>query len=200
VNDRGHIGYATPGGARRYCCTAAVASELGCTPGAVVVTPHGDDPAWPWTSRVAFRGDAEVALAADAAVTIHMTGMYHLWFMTCDASLAATAVAGHTAWKNPGGYLPGMMAPNLPFFAAMSAAYVALGVAWMAACAAAWRHVITLQHCISVVLLLVRCAARARACVLPLVRAGRMARALCLGADDAALCFSARANRGWRKC
>jgi hypothetical protein len=156
VNDRGHIGYATPGGARRYCCSAAVAAELGCTPGRVVVTPHGDDPAWPWTTRVPFRGAAEVALAADAAVTIHVTGMYHLWFMTCDASLAATAVAGHTAWKNPGGYLPGMMAPNLPFFAAMSAAYVCLGVAWMGACVAAWRHVITLQHCISVVLLLVR--------------------------------------------
>ena len=154
VSDRGHIGYATPGGARRYCCSAAVAEELGCTPGAVVVTPHADDASWPWTTRITFRGDEEVALAADTAVTIRTTGMYHLWFLTCDASLAATAVAGHTAWKNPEGYLPGMMAPNLPFFGAMSAAYVVLGVIWMAACAAAWRHVIALQHCISVVLLL----------------------------------------------
>jgi hypothetical protein len=154
VSDRGHIGYATPGGARRYCCTAAVAAELGCTPGAVVVTPHADDASWPWTSPVVFRGAREVALAADAAVTIHVTGMYHLWFLTCDASLAAAVVAGHTAWKNPGGYLPGMMAPNLPFFGAMSAAYVLLGLVWMAACAVHWRHVIALQHCISVVLLL----------------------------------------------
>ena len=156
VSDRHHIGYATPGGVRRYCCTAGVADELGCTPGSPVVTPHAEQPDWPWTARVQFRGPAEVALAADAAVTIHATGMYHLWFLTCDASLAATVVAGHTAWKNPGGYLPGMMAPNLPFFAAMSAAYVALGMAWMMACALAWRHVITLQHCISAVLLLVR--------------------------------------------
>ena len=155
VSDRGRIGYVNPGGARRYCCSAAAAAELGCTPGAVVVAPHaGTDGSWPWTAHIAFHGAAERAAAADAAVAIPGTGMYHLWFMTCDPSLAAASVDGHSAWKNPGGYLPGMMAPNLPFFAAMSAAYVALGLAWMAACAAAWRHVIALQHCISALLLL----------------------------------------------
>ena len=55
--------------------------------------------------------------------------MYHLWFLTCDAHLGTARVEGHTAWKNPNGYLPGMMAPNLPFFAAMSVSYVCLSVA-----------------------------------------------------------------------
>ncbi len=154
VSERGLIGYQSVGGARRYCCSESLASEAGCTPGRPIVMPLADDPRRPWTRDIHFSGAREVAVARDAAVRIEHTGMYHLWFMTCDASLATTRVAGFTAWKNPNGFLPGMMAHNLPFFRAMSAAYVALSLGWLVACAAAWRHVLPLQHCISAVLLL----------------------------------------------
>lgn len=151
ASDRGHIGFTSPGGARRYCCSEAASPPAGCAPGSVVVTPHGDGS--PWTATISFTGAREVAVAADAAVSIVHTGMYHLWFVTCDASLAGVAVEGHTAWKNPGGYLPGMMAPNLRFFGLTSLAYAALLSAWLAAVAASWRHAVALQHCIGFVLL-----------------------------------------------
>ena len=54
--------------------------------------------------------------AVDEAVTIESTGMYYLWFVICDPNLAGVTVSGQTTWKNPGGYLPGMMSFNLPFF------------------------------------------------------------------------------------
>lgn len=138
------------GGVRQYCCSAALAASLNCTPGDVVVTPHSDGS--PWTRRVPFLGASEVAVAPDASCPVRQTGMYHLWFVTCDPSLAALAVEGHTAWKNPGGYLPGMMAPNLPFFFVMTALYGTLCLAWLVACAVAWRHTVALQHCIGAVL------------------------------------------------
>lgn len=158
MNERGRIGYQQPGnGTRRYCCTASLSAEIGCEverPIIAAATARPGGQRHPWTSEVSFRGTQEVAVAKDAAVEVEVTGMYHLWFVTCDAHLAAARVEGHTAWKNPNGYLPGMMAPNLPFFAAMSCAYVALSLAWLTACVLAWRHVIALQHCISAVLLL----------------------------------------------
>ena len=154
MSERGLIGFQASGGARRYCCTESLASETSCTPGHAIVTPLPDDPRRPWTVDIHFEGAREVAGVQEAQVRIEHTGMYHLWFITCDASLAQASVEGWSAWKNPNGYLPGMMAPNLPFFRAASAAYVALSLAWLAACAVAWRHVMPLQHCISAVLLL----------------------------------------------
>ena len=158
MSERGRIGYQQPGnGSRRYCCTESLAAELGCTAERPIISytsPLSGHSAHPWTVEVNFQGTGEVAVAKDASVEVEHTGMYHLWFLTCDAHLGTARVEGHTAWKNPNGYLPGMMAPNLPFFAAMSVSYVFLSLAWLSACALAWRHVIPLQHCISVVLLL----------------------------------------------
>lgn len=158
MSERGRIGFQQPGnGSRRYCCTESLAADIGCTVERPIISftaPLGSHSVHPWTAEVSFQGAGEVAVAKDAAVEVEHTGMYHLWFLTCDAHLGTARVEGHTAWKNPNGYLPGMMAPNLPFFAAMSVSYVCLSLAWLTACALAWRHVIPLQHCISVVLLL----------------------------------------------
>ena len=38
-----------------------------------------------------------------------------------DPNLAGVTISGQTSWKNPSGYLPGMMSPNLPFFGTCSA-------------------------------------------------------------------------------
>jgi hypothetical protein len=57
--------------------------------------------------------------------------MFYLWFVICDPNLAGVTISGQTSWKNPGGYLPGMMASYLPFFGCMSIAYMVAGLLWM---------------------------------------------------------------------
>ncbi len=109
--------------------------------------------------------------------------MYYLWFVVCDPNLAGVEIYGQTTWKNPHGYLPGMMAPNLKFFAWMSVCYAILAAVWFAAYAmqvrlvlsvcllsvtphpqhthpclflsrVQWKHVLMLQNCISLVIFL----------------------------------------------
>lgn len=72
--------------------------------------------------------------------------MYYLWFVHCDEELSAATVAGQTVWKNPGGYLPGMMYPNIAFFAVMSIAYLAVMVVWALLYARYWADIFMLQH------------------------------------------------------
>lgn len=52
------------------------------------------------------------------------------------------------------GYLPGMMQPHIKFFGVMSILYIVLGIAWAALYARHWTEVVTLQHCITVVVAL----------------------------------------------
>ena len=61
---------------------------------------------------------------------------------------------GHTTWLNPYGYLPGELYPFLPFFGALSLAYVALGVIWIVLCLRHCAQLLPLQSCISAVLFL----------------------------------------------
>ena len=61
---------------------------------------------------------------------------------------------GHTTWLNPYGYLPGELYPFLPFFGALSLAYVALGVIWIVLCLRHCAQLLPLQSCISAVGLL----------------------------------------------
>ena len=150
VSDRELIGYQPGGGSpRRYCCDEALGPALNCTPGRLIVRRRSPGDEWPFHTDVVFEGNRTTAYAEDEAVTIDATGMYHLWFTACDQRLAGVGITGLTAWKNPGGYLPGMMSYYLPFFGVMSLAYLATAFGWLALSIAAWRHILPLQHCIS---------------------------------------------------
>lgn len=76
------------------------------------------------------------------------------WFVACGAELAEVRVEGLTTWKNPHGYLPGMMASYMPFFGYMSIAFLSLGAAWLALYCYNWRDVIPLQHCVTALIFL----------------------------------------------
>jgi hypothetical protein len=52
----------------------------------------------------------------DEPVRITKTGMYSLFFISCDPKLRGLTMSGKTIWKNPGGYLPGRMAPLMKFY------------------------------------------------------------------------------------
>ncbi len=67
---------------------------------------------WPRVIDIHFEHNSTVATPAAAvddsrAVTLQSTGMYYLWFVSCEDALSAATVHGQTVWKNPTGYLPG---------------------------------------------------------------------------------------------
>ncbi|CAI5527860.1 unnamed protein product [Closterium sp. Naga37s-1] len=84
--------------------------------------PHHSPPSgrWPRVVEINFFGNDTTVVAAPSEIRIKMTGMYYLWFVICDKSMAGVSVTGTTVWKNPDGYLPGMMAPYLLFYEIMA--------------------------------------------------------------------------------
>lgn len=155
VHDRDRIGYTTADGmTRRYCCTKELVAKTRCYPGRLIVQPHAGNEDWPWQTDIYFTDNDTVAYAVDEAVTITDTGMFYLWFVICDPNLAGVTISGQSSWKNPGGYLPGMMASYLPFFGMMSMAYMAVGFLWMFQYVRNWREVMPLQNYITAVIAL----------------------------------------------
>ena len=155
VQDRDRIGYSPDGYSRRYCCDKDLVAKTRCYPGRVIVQQNEQGGSeWPWVTDIYFSDNETVAYAVDEAVTIEKTGMYYLWFVVCDPNLAGVTVSGQTTWKNPRGYLPGMMAPNLTFYGAMALAHLLLAFVWFVLYAMNWREVLAIQNCVTVVVAL----------------------------------------------
>ena len=145
---------------RKLCCDETLASEGACEDvGGVVVRRDArtNGASTPRTSSVWFEDDDVEARAFEDVVRIEQTGMYHVWFVVCDPELAGVRVRGKTVWKNPHGYLPGRMAPNLPFFGFACAGYLVLGFAWTVAYIAHWKELLELHNCITAVVALGMC-------------------------------------------
>jgi hypothetical protein len=151
VKDRDKIGFPTPQG-YRYCCDKEIAKKTKCYQDRLIYKEGKDG--WPRVLDSYFENNDTVAYTWEEAITIEKTGMYYLWFVTCDEDLASVTVSGATTWKNPGGYLPGMMYPNIRFFLFMTLAYIVLGTLWGIMYAVHRQTLFTLQHCISGIILL----------------------------------------------
>ncbi|CAN1827973.1 Transmembrane protein 87A [Linum perenne] len=154
VEDRELIGGSAYGGQRAICCTADLAKLGVCSQGEIIHRPSTTNPGWPHVLSVSFIQNEDVATLPLRSVEISRTGMYNLYFMICDPALRDVVVEGKTIWKNPGGYLPGRMAPLMNFYAFMSIAYVILGIFWFSQYARFWKEVFPLQNCITVVITL----------------------------------------------
>ncbi|WVZ66683.1 hypothetical protein U9M48_015872 [Paspalum notatum var. saurae] len=155
AGDRDALGRTDVSGGRALCCTPAMA-ELGlCTEGAVMYRV-GNLTDWPKVLTASFLPGGLEAAFPDETIAVSRTGMYSLLFVHCDASLAGAQVAadGKTIWKNSRGYLPGRMAPLLPFYGVMSLAFAALAAYWFAQYSRFWREVVPLQSCATVVIAL----------------------------------------------
>eukprot|EP00891_Asterochloris_glomerata_P000521 jgi/Astpho2/521/Aster-03556 len=151
VNDRDKIGYPTPQG-YRYCCTKELVSKTACHIDRLIVKEGRDS--WPRVIDIHFEHNSTVATPAAAvddsrAVTLQSTGMYYLWFVSCEDALSAATVHGQTVWKNPTGYLPGMMLPHIRFFLGAWLLYSALTVPWLGAYLRHYGDLLVLQHCIT---------------------------------------------------
>lgn len=154
VKDRDRIGYASADNMREFCCSSELVQRTGCNPGHIIVRPRDGDNQWPRVVEINFFGNDTSVSVAPSEIHITQPGMYYLWFVICDKNLGGVAVTGTTVWKNPGGYLPGMMAPYMTFYAIMSLAYLILGVVWFSQYARFWRDILQLQNCITAVIAL----------------------------------------------
>ncbi|WMV50410.1 hypothetical protein MTR67_043795 [Solanum verrucosum] len=152
--DRDNIGGSPYGGQRSICCTADLAKLEGCKQGEVIRTPSVTDANWPMVLNVNFKGRQLSVQLKKKEVYIKKTGMYNLFFISCDPKLKGMKVSGRTVWKNPDGYLPGRMSPLMKFYAIMTVAYILLTAIW---CLQYVRHrqdVLPLQYCITGVIAL----------------------------------------------
>ncbi|CAN6176190.1 unnamed protein product [Urochloa humidicola] len=142
-------------GERALCCTPAMTERGACTEGAVVHRRASNATGgWPMVLSASFPPGGLDAAFPDETVAVSRTGMYTLLFVHCDPYLASLNAGGKTIWKNSRGYLPGRMAPLLPFYGGMSLAFAALAAYWFAQHARFWREVAALQSCATAVIAL----------------------------------------------
>ncbi|KAF6147946.1 hypothetical protein GIB67_001521 [Kingdonia uniflora] len=152
--DRDTIGGSAYGGQRSICCTPDLAKLEGCRQGELIRRPSATDPRWPIVLSTQFSGNDLSAKMDSTEIRITNTGMYNLFFVSCDPNLKGLIMSGKTLWKNPEGYLPGRMAPLMKFYVFMLLAYTILSVIWFAQYSRFWRDMLQIQHCITLVIAL----------------------------------------------
>ncbi|KAJ6818182.1 transmembrane protein 87B-like [Iris pallida] len=152
--DRDNIGGSAYGGQRSICCTPDLAKLEGCKQGEVIRRPSSVDPNWPVVISTHFSANYIDVKMETREVPITKTGMYNLFFISCDPQLRGLKMSGKTFWKNPGGYLPGRMAPLMTFYTFMSIAYLLLSVLWFAQYIRFWKDILPIQNCITLVIAL----------------------------------------------
>ncbi|XP_062188613.1 uncharacterized protein LOC133891918 [Phragmites australis] len=158
AGDRDAVGGTDVSSGRALCCRPDMAKMGTCTEGALVYRAPNGTGGWPKVLAASFLPGVLEAAFPDETVTVARTGMYTLLFVHCDASLAGGAgqvsAEGKTIWKNNRGYLPGRMAPLVPFYGLMSLAFAALAAYWFAQYARFWREVVPLQSYATLVIAL----------------------------------------------
>ncbi|XP_020586621.1 transmembrane protein 87B [Phalaenopsis equestris] len=152
--DRDNIGGSAYGGQRSICCTPDLAKLEGCKQGEVLRRPSSVNPEWPVVINTHFSANLLFAPMDNRDVYITKTGMYNLFFISCDPKLRGLTLAGMTYWKNPDGYLPGRMAPLMNFYVFMSVAYLLLGIVWFSQYLRFWKDILPLQNWITLVIAL----------------------------------------------
>ncbi|KAG1334672.1 transmembrane protein 87B [Cocos nucifera] len=154
ASDRDNIGGSAYGGQRSICCTPDLAKLEGCKQGEVIKRPSSVDLNWPVVISIHFSANYLSTVLKAKDINITKTGMYNLFFISCDPKLRGLSVSGKTIWKNPGGYLPGRMAPSMRFYIFMSMAYLLLSIIWFAQYVRFWKDILPLQNCITLVIAL----------------------------------------------
>ncbi|KAF8411820.1 hypothetical protein HHK36_004379 [Tetracentron sinense] len=152
--DRDNIGGSAYGGQRSICCTPDLAKLEGCKQGEVIKRPSAEDLNWPIVFNLQFSGNYLSTVMDSTEVYITKTGMYNLFFISCDPKLKGLVMSGKTLWKNPDGYLPGRMAPLMKFYVFMSLAYILLSVIWFSQYVRFWKDILQIQNCITLVIAL----------------------------------------------
>ncbi|PIA27216.1 hypothetical protein AQUCO_08200021v1 [Aquilegia coerulea] len=154
LSDRDDIGGSAYGGQRAICCTPDLAKLEGCKQGQIIRRPSAGDLKWPIVLNTQFSGNDLSTKMDPSDIYITKTGMYNLFFVSCDPSLKGLVMTGKTLWKNPDGYLPGRMAPLMKFYMLMSLAYVVLCGIWFLQYLRFRKDILQIQNCIALVIAL----------------------------------------------
>ncbi|KAJ0976048.1 hypothetical protein J5N97_018013 [Dioscorea zingiberensis] len=152
--DRDNIGGSAYGGQRSICCTPDLAKLEGCRQGEVIRRPSSVDFNWPIVLNTYFSANFLYTTMETKDVYITKTGMYNLFFISCDPKLRGLKMSGKTSWKNPDGYLPGRMAPLMTFYIFMSLSYLLLSIIWFSQYVRFWKDILPIQNCITLVIAL----------------------------------------------
>ncbi|KAL0923137.1 hypothetical protein M5K25_007183 [Dendrobium thyrsiflorum] len=156
IQDRDRIGGAFLN-SEDICCTPQLHKDKSCKLAEVIIHPNPDNSQWPKRIQTFFDGTNEEATMITQNIPIEKTGMYYLYFMFCDPQLQGLTISGRTVWRNPGGYLPGKMAPLMTFHGFMSLAYLALGLVWFLQFVRFWKDTLQLHYHITAVIALGMC-------------------------------------------
>ncbi|KAE8669894.1 Detected protein of confused Function [Hibiscus syriacus] len=156
VKDREKIGGSNLHSAA-ICCTPDLYKEGSCNVGEVIIHQDPNHPYSPQRIQTFFDGKNEETTMMLQTIEINHTGMYYLYFMFCDPELTGMTISGRTVWRNPGGYVPGKMAPLMTFFGVMSLAYLGLGLVWFLWSVQYLKGMIKLQYHITAVIGLGMC-------------------------------------------
>ena len=157
VNNLYEVGHIEPKTKKHtLCCTKELSEQLGCTKDSIILQTEDESQDWPMLFDVHFKSNHEVAHMENMLIDITSTGLYNLWFLSCDPQFIDSKlyVSGRSVWKNPTGFLPGMMLPLIPLYGVLSLAYLVLGFVWIVLLFRNYKDVIMLQLWICVVLLL----------------------------------------------
>lgn len=154
IGDRPSLGSRLDGDSYALCCSPELVDSEGCKLGEVIMRTTES---WPKSIFIQFYGNQIEATENQETVEIEKTGLYSLFFIFCDPELYGTVINGKSVWKNPTGYLPGRLAPNMKFYGFLSLAYLILGLAWLSQYCRFWRDILQLQNYISLVIALGMC-------------------------------------------
>lgn len=152
--DRDNIGGSAYGGQRSICCTPDLAKLEGCRQGEVIRRPSSVDFNWPVVLNTDFVANYLSTQMETKEINITKTGMYNLFFISCDPKLRGLKMSGKTSWKNPDGYLPGRMAPLMTFYIFMSLSYLLLSIIWFAQYVRFWKDILPIQNWMTLVIAL----------------------------------------------
>ncbi|KAJ3675618.1 hypothetical protein LUZ60_004660 [Juncus effusus] len=154
ASDRDNIGGSAYGGQRSICCTPDLAKIEGCKQGQVIKRPSSSDLNWPVVLDTHFTSNYSSTNLPNQQVQISKTGMYNLFFISCDPKLRGLTMSGKTVWRNPNGYLPGRMAPLMNFYVFMSLAYLVVITTWFYQYMRYWRDIAPIQNWITLIIAL----------------------------------------------
>jgi hypothetical protein len=141
------------------CCTTARYSAGQCGPGAqvggLILFPNRTGPSVPapavasWVTSAAAGTGALPALVGTARFDVQREGTQSLLVVACDArgsfGLPPFTVSLTVAFRNPYGFLPGIIYGDLPFYGVLFVAYLLGVVLYSALCCKNREHLLALQ-------------------------------------------------------
>ena len=154
--DVGHVNTVTK--EHTLCRSKDLSESMGCKEKSIILQRDAANQTWPLLYDVHFIEAHEVAHVGDKVIEIDEDGLYNMWFISCDPDFTGSKhdllVSGQTIWKNPMGFLPGMMLPMIPMYGTLCLCYLVLGFVWIVTLFRNYKEVIMLQVYISIVLFL----------------------------------------------